>query len=98
MPRPRGVYGGVRKALLEAAKALPEGATWRALAVRAGVGWTAARRAVENMVRAGELVRVGTVTPEGALRGMAAYVWRGYVSRQPSMGAELWQVLGAALR
>lgn len=57
--RPRGE---IRAALALAVDTLPaqaQGATWRDLAQLACVGLSAARKTVENMVDAGELIVVG---------------------------------------
>lgn len=63
--------GEIRLALAEAALSFgARGATWRQLAEAAQVGWDAARMTVENMVRAGQLVVVGTATVPGVCRPM----------------------------
>lgn len=64
--RPRGE---IREALFSAALSLREETghfTWVDLAEKAQVGYEAARRSVDNMARAGELVRVGYDKPEGS--------------------------------
>jgi hypothetical protein len=67
--RPRGE---IRLALGQAAVSLVSsgapGGTWRDLAVMAGVGYDAAKRTAENMVRAGELLVVGVEPVPGANR------------------------------
>jgi hypothetical protein len=71
----------VRTALARAALRLVQpgavghcsGVTWRQLAAEAKVGQTAARRTVDNMVRAGVLQRVGCIKPEGTLNWQALY-------------------------
>lgn len=63
MTRPRGE---IRQALSLAAQALHQecGAfTWVQVAEKAQVGYAAARVNVDNMARAGELVRVGRAKP-----------------------------------
>lgn len=61
--------GEIREALADAAQAFgAQGATWRQLAAAAHVGWDAARMTVENMVRAGQLVVVGTAPRDGGGR------------------------------
>lgn len=63
--------GEVRLALAQAAESFgAHGATWRQLAAAAQVGWDAARMTVENMVRAKQLVVVGTATVDGCFRPM----------------------------
>lgn len=61
MTRPRGE---ARQALLSAFEARGC-STWRIAAEVSCVGYDTARRTVENMVRAGELVRVGADGPCG---------------------------------
>jgi hypothetical protein len=51
-----------------------EGVTWLDAAQAAQVGYEAARHTVDNMARAGELVRVGSAKPEGSRHWMALYV------------------------
>lgn len=90
--------GEIRAALREAAHAIaserlqmglqPAGATWRELAQRAHVGYSAARDTVKNMVRVGELQPAGTVSAAHARRPLVAYA-----PRQPG---ERWSA-GAAL-
>jgi len=66
MPRPRGE---IRQALAQAADVLyaERGAvSWRDLAMKAQVGFSAAQTTVENMVRAGELAAVGYEKQEGS--------------------------------
>lgn len=73
MTRPRGE---IRQALGLAAQALHEerGAfTWVQVAERAQVGYAFARRHVDNMARAGELVRVGHDKPAGSRVWMTLY-------------------------
>lgn len=68
--------GEVRKALDEAARQLHAeagAATWRDMAERAGVGYLTARRTVENMERAGALVRVGAEKRAHSARWMNLY-------------------------
>ena len=62
----------VRESLLQAA--LTAGpSTWRRLAQLAGVGYVAARRTVENMVRAGVLVVCGACRVPGCNRPVNLY-------------------------
>ena len=73
MTRPRGE---IRLALCQAAQALHQecGAfTWVQVAERAQVGYSFARRHVDNMARAGELVRVGHDKPAGSRVWMTLY-------------------------
>lgn len=69
--------GEIRLALLDAARALwaerGQGVTWRELALRARVGYAAAKQAVKDMARAGDLVRVGSVNVTGSRRPMTVY-------------------------
>ena len=69
--------GEIRCALLNAAQVLyaerGEAITWRDLASHAKVGFFAARQAVKDMARAGELVRVGTRAVPGSRRPMTTY-------------------------
>lgn len=75
MGRPAGQHGLVRQALRVAALRIASqiGATWRDLAAAACVGLAAAATTVKNMVRAGELVKVGHRRTPGARRPMALY-------------------------
>lgn len=67
--------GEIRVALGQAAAELgTDGATWRALAHRAGVGLDAARQTVLNMARAGELTVIGHGRVTGVNRPMTLYV------------------------
>ena len=69
--RPRGEERqALAKAAADALAAGCKGATWRDLAERARVGYQAARRAAENMRRAGDLEAVGTVTCAHSRRPM----------------------------
>ena len=52
--RPRGE---IRAALSEASQRMPTPFTWRDLAIKACVGFDAARQSVRDMQRAGELVQ-----------------------------------------
>ena len=73
MTRPRGE---IRLALCQAAQALHQecGAfTWVQVAERAQVGYSFARRHVDNMARAGDLVRVGQDKPAGSRVWMTLY-------------------------
>lgn len=73
MTRPRGE---IRQALSLAAQALHEerGAfTWVQVAEKAQVGYSFARRHVDNMARAGDLVRVGHDKPAGSRVWMTLY-------------------------
>lgn len=66
MTRPRGE---IRQALCGAARSLHEergSFSWVELAEKAQVGYAAARRSVDNMARAGDLVRVGYDKPAGS--------------------------------
>jgi hypothetical protein len=69
--------GEIRCAVLNAAQALTaergQGATCRDLAERACVSLRAARQAVKNMARAGELVRVGSTPVPGSRRPMTMF-------------------------
>lgn len=68
--------GEIRQALGAAACALATecgGATWRDMAERAGVGYLAARRTVENMERAGALQPVGCEKRPHSRRWMTLY-------------------------
>ena len=67
--------GHIRQALRDAAwaGAGDHGVTWRDLAQRACVGFTAARHTVENMARAGELQATGSVQVHGVCRPMTLY-------------------------
>lgn len=70
--RPRGE---IRAALASAAASFGDvGFTWRDAAEHAGVGWDATRMTLENMARAGELGRGGTVAVPGVARPMVRYV------------------------
>lgn len=61
--------GEIRQAIARAAATFgADGATWRQLAVAAQVGFDIARMTVENMVRAGQLVVVGTAPRDGGGR------------------------------
>lgn len=51
-----------------------DGVTWRDAAAHAQVGFDAARRAVENMVQAGELVKLGRHKPAGCQHWSGLYV------------------------
>jgi hypothetical protein len=69
--RPRGE---IRAVLSSALAELPSlGFTWRDAAVHTGVGFAAARVTLENMARAGEVVRAGTLPVPGAARPMVRY-------------------------
>lgn len=71
--RPRGE---IREALFEVAEQFAArrcAASWRSLAEGAQVGYDAARRTVENMVRAGELEHVGSEKPEGSAVKIGLY-------------------------
>lgn len=68
--------GEIRHALAAAAQALATergGATWRDLAERAGVGYLAARRTVENMARGGALQPIGVEKRAHSRRWMKLY-------------------------
>lgn len=61
--------GEIRAALAGAAESFgKDGATWRQLAEVAQVGYELARMTVENMVRAQQLVVVGTAARDGGGR------------------------------
>lgn len=69
--------GDIRKAIDKAARELEQersAATWHDMAVRANVGFLAARRTVENMARAGALQPVGTEKRAHSRRWMTLYV------------------------
>lgn len=71
--RPRGE---VRQAMVSAAEALVQergSFTGRDVAVQAQAGWDAARRTLQNMVNAGELVVVGTAKAPGVSRPLNLY-------------------------
>ncbi|WP_428421939.1 hypothetical protein [Methylibium sp.] len=90
--RPRGE---IRRALGDAAwqvaREHAEGCTWRELAQRACVGFDVARRTVENMARAGELMVSGTVAASG--RGRPANRYVPAHSQARSTGPELNAVM-----
>ena len=68
--------GEIRQALESAAQALAAehgSATWRDMAERAGVGFLAARRTVENMARAGALQPMGFEKRLHSRRWMTLY-------------------------
>jgi hypothetical protein len=69
--------GEIRCAVLNAAQALTaergQGATWHDLAKHARVSRRAARQAVRDLARAGELLRVGSVPVPGVRRPMTTY-------------------------
>lgn len=92
MTRPRGE---IRLALSQAAQALHQecGAfTWVQVAEKARVGYAAARMSVDNMARAGELVRVGRSKPAESRVWMTLFE---PASQQESeaVGADLQQVV-----
>ena len=89
--RPRGE---IRAALALAVDALPStapSATWRDLAQLACVGFDAARRTVDNMVTAGELIVVGHRRTPHACRPMRLLARPGAcaAAREPSAFEEL---------
>lgn len=89
--RPRGE---IRAALALAVDAMPapeQGATWRDLAQLACVGLAAARRTVDNMVTAGELIVVGHRRTPHACRPMRLLAKPGAsaVARESSAFEEL---------
>lgn len=93
MTRPRGE---IRLALGQAAQALHQecGAfTWVQVAERAQVGYAFARRHVDNMARAGELVRVGHDKPAGSRVWMTLYE-----PAQPSTESDAPADLGQVVR
>lgn len=69
--------GAIRCAVLNAAQVLTaergQGVTWRDLAEHACVSLRAARQAVRDMARAGDLVRVGSTPVPGSRRPMTTY-------------------------
>lgn len=68
-----GVAGEVRRALARAARKLAtagQAITFRSLAAAARVGWRKAQQTVQDMLRAGELVRVGTLRTAATGRPM----------------------------
>jgi hypothetical protein len=84
--RPRGTCGEVRKALSEAAQALAgerSAASWRDMAQRAGVGYSKARETVKDMVRAGQLERVGAEKRAHSRNWVALYAPAVGLSAQP---------------
>jgi hypothetical protein len=70
--------GEIRRALRAAVQAefaqRGQGATWRDLANRAGVGLLVARRTVENMVRTGDLRVCGQARMPHTRRPMTLYI------------------------
>jgi len=79
--RPRGSVGEIRRAMQGAAHALAvesehQAAHWRAIAAKAQVGFGAARTTIKDMVRAGDLARVGETHVAGSRRPMALYAPR----------------------
>lgn len=110
MSRPRGAFGDVRQALLMAARELyqqrqamtpatqlgqPIGATWRELAARSAVGFAAAKVAVRNMVRAGDLVGVGRERVGHACRPMVVLAPADLVPGKPGEGTDLAEAIRA---
>lgn len=78
--------GEIRQAMRRAAEPFADvGATWRQLGEAACVGTQAARRTFENMVRAGDLLVLGTRRVEGACRPMLVAV---PAPARPSTSAE----------
>lgn len=74
--------GEVRRALAQAVERMAQAGrtiTWRSLAAAARVGWDAARRTVCNMLRAGVLVRVGTLRTAATGRPMCVLAPAGMV-------------------
>lgn len=69
--------GEIRQALLSAAEAYPQGATWRQLGQAACVGFEAARITCDNLARAGELAVLGTLQVPGCPRPMRRYAPKG---------------------
>lgn len=86
--RPRGE---IRQALCSAAAEVGGGATWRSLAARANVGFDAARRTVDNMAAAGELIVIGHHREPGVSRPMNLYALA--VETAANDGAALEQVV-----
>jgi len=87
--------GEIRQALASAAVALASergAVTWRDMAERAGVGYLAARRTVENMERAGALQPVGYAKRPHARRWMRLYEPSGNWATQTT-GADLAGVM-----
>jgi len=71
--------GEIRRALANAAEQLAEekgGATWRDLAMRAQVGFAAAKATVRNMERAGTLEPIGSEKAAHSRRWMTLYAPR----------------------
>ncbi len=65
--------GEIRLALRDAAVVLSSGFTYRDLAMRAGVGYEAARQTVKDMVKAGEFQRVDAKPVQGSKRPLSVY-------------------------
>lgn len=110
MSRPRGTCGEIRRALLLAAHDLcvqraamtpdrqfgpPIGATWRELAAQSAVGFAKAKQTVRDMVRAGELVGVGSERMGHACRPMLVLAPAKLVQSKPSAGTDLADALRA---
>lgn len=82
----------IRSALASAARELVPAmgaVTWRELASHACVGWDVARRTVDNMARAGELVALGPKPVPGSNRPMTAYGLPGAAPAQAPSHMEL---------
>lgn len=96
MARPSGeVRQAMRQAAIELA-AECGAASWRAMAVRAGVGFKAARQTVENMSRGPrpELVGVGFEKPAGAKVWVRMYEpAQGVAEQQPVAAAPIEAVM-----
>jgi hypothetical protein len=76
MARPRGE---IRQAITTAAASLTavgDAGTWKDLGRAACVGANAARQTVKDMVKAGELRQLDTVSVPGSRRPMARYALR----------------------
>lgn len=96
MARPRGE---IRLALQLAAADAP-GSTARELAAKAQVGFVAAREAIRNMTRAGELVAAGTKPVPWRRAPVRVYApaQSGAPPAQRAHGFELQQMLMSAWR
>lgn len=62
-----------RAVLKTALAALPDGATWRAMAERTGLPASLTRRTLDNMARAGDAVRAGATHVPGVNRPATVY-------------------------
>ena len=79
--------GEIRLTLSRALRAAAAPLTTRALAERTGIGYTAARRTVENMRRAGEVALLGSVRVEGTSARAGLYVLAPDCAPAPAVSA-----------